>query len=194
MIKIGVTGGIGSGKSIVCKVFECLGVSIYNADQRAKALMQQDESVVSQIKAAFGAASYKDGRLNRDYLAEKVFNDQEQLKTLNAIVHPAVGRDFESWAMEQAPPYVIKEAALIFESQSHQSLNHVICVSAPESLRVHRVLMRDAYRTKAEIQNIMSNQLPESEKVNMADYVIINDDQQMVVPQILKIHHQFDNS
>jgi dephospho-CoA kinase len=192
-LQIGITGGIGSGKSLICKIFACLGVPIYDADSRAKSIMTTNGILVEQIKKEFGSLSYyEDGRLNREYLSKTVFNDADKLKRLNELVHPRVGADSEKWVEENAAhPYLLREAALLFESGSFKKLDKVIVVTAPEALRVKRVLQRDKQRTEQEVIAIIRNQLAEEEKVKRADFVIHNDETELVVPQVLKLHEQF---
>jgi dephospho-CoA kinase len=192
-LQIGITGGIGSGKSLICKIFACLGVPIYDADSRAKSIMTTDGILVEQIKKEFGSLSYyEDGRLNREYLSAAVFNDADKLKRLNELVHPRVGADSEKWVEENAAhPYLLREAALLFESGSFKKLDKVIVVTAPEALRVKRVLQRDKQRTEQEVIAIIRNQMTEEEKVKRADFVIHNDETELVVPQVLKLHEQF---
>jgi dephospho-CoA kinase len=192
-LQIGITGGIGSGKSLVCKIFACLGVPIYDADSRAKSIMTTDGILVEQIKKEFGDLSYyEDGRLNREYLGDTVFNDSAKLKRLNELVHPRVGSDSEKWVEENAShPYLMREAALLFESGSFKKLNKIIVVTAPEQLRVKRVLQRDKQRTEKDVLAIIQNQMPEEEKIKKADFVIYNDETELVVPQVLKLHEQF---
>jgi dephospho-CoA kinase len=192
-LQIGITGGIGSGKSLVCRIFNVLGVPVYDADSRAKSVMTTDGILVSQIKKEFGVLSYhQSGEVNREYLAAKVFNNPERLEVLNTLVHPRVKCDYERWIVEQTTaPYVIKEAALLFESGSYQQLNYVVMVYAPELLRVKRVLLRDKHRTKQQVSDIIHNQMSDEEKRQRADYVIVNDETTLVVPQVLQLHEQF---
>jgi dephospho-CoA kinase len=192
-LQIGITGGIGSGKSLVCKIFACLGVPIYDADSRAKSIMTTDGILVEQIKKEFGSLSYhEDGRLNREYLSAAVFNDADKLKRLNELVHPCVGADSEKWMEENAThPYLLREAALLFESGSFKNCDKIIVVTAPEALRVKRVLQRDKQRTEQEVIAIIRNQMTEEEKVKRADFVIHNNETELVVPQVLKLHEQF---
>ena len=192
-LQIGITGGIGSGKSLVCKIFALLGVPVYDADSHAKALMTTDGILVSQIKKEFGDLSYyPDGTLNRNWLANHVFSDQQQLDKLNTLVHPRVAHNYKQWvALYPGEPYVLKEAALLFEVGSFHSLDKIVVVSAPESVRQRRVLKRDAHRTVEQFQGIVEKQLPEDEKVKLADYIIVNDDTTLVIPQILKLHEEF---
>jgi dephospho-CoA kinase len=192
-LQIGITGGIGSGKSLICKIFACLGVPIYDADSRAKSIMTTDGILIEQIKKEFGDLSYyADGRLNREYLSAAVFNDTAKLKRLNELVHPHVGADSEKWMEDNAiHPYLLREAALLFESGSFKKLDKTIVVTAPEALRVKRVLERDKQRTEREVITIIRNQMTEEEKVKRADFVIHNDETELVVPQVLKLHEQF---
>lgn len=192
-LQVGITGGIGSGKSLVCKIFEQLGVPVYDADSHAKALMTTDGILISQIKKEFGDLSYHpDGSLNRPWLAEHVFHDEGKLKKLNSLVHPRVAVDYQQWLRRYTgQPYVLKEAALLFETGSYRQLDKIIVVSAPETLRRKRVLQRDAHRTVEQFKGIVEKQMPEEEKLKRADYIIVNDEDTMVIPQVLKLHHTF---
>ncbi|MBL6446163.1 dephospho-CoA kinase [Fulvivirga sp. 29W222] len=188
-LEIGVTGGIGSGKSLVCKIFSLLGIPIYNADNRAKWLTSFNDEVRRKIIKKFGASAYTDKGLDRDYIAGKVFSDPNQLKALNGIIHPAVGKDYDQWVADHNfYTYVIKEAALIFEAGSYKRLHKVINVSAPEELRVKRVLQRDPFRNEKEIESIIAKQMTETERQQRANYIIFNDGQHMLIPQILQLH------
>lgn len=193
--QIGITGGIGSGKSLVCKIFQVLGVPVYDADSRAKKLMTTDGILIDQIKKEFGTLSYnEEGTLNRGYISSHVFADPEKLSRLNAMVHPRVASDYEQWtALHADCRYVLKEAALLFESGSYRNLNAIILVTAPEEMRIQRVLMRDTHRTKDEIKNIIKNQLPEQEKIMKADYIIQNDELHLIIPQVLELHKRFNS-
>ena len=192
-IQVGITGGIGSGKSLVCKIFHSLGISVYDADSHAKELMTTDGILVSEIKKEFGVLSYNaDGSLNRAYLGNTVFNDSARLKTLNSLVHPRVGINYQQWVDKQIDqPYVLKEAALLFEANSHQSLDKVIVVHANEALRLQRVLKRDQHRTAQQVLSIMSNQMPEEEKLKRADFIVRNDETILLIPQVVALHHHF---
>jgi dephospho-CoA kinase len=191
-IQIGVTGGIGSGKSLVCKIFGVLGAPVYDADSRAKDLMTTDGILVSAIKKEFGELSYShDGTLDRKYLSERVFKRKEELEKLNALVHPRVAADYQQWSDKQNFPYVLKEAALLFESNSYKSLDKIIVVSAPVDIRLKRVLGRDKHRTPDQIRSIMQNQMPDEMKLERADFVISNDDTHPIIPQVLELHHRF---
>ena len=189
---IGITGGIGSGKSLVCRIFNILGVPVYDADSRAKSIMTTDGILVSQIKKEFGVLSYRaDGAVNREYLAEHVFSNPEKLKLLNSLVHPRVGEDFKQWVNAQNSAYILKEAALLFEAGSNTALDKVIVVSAPETLRIKRVRQRDSHRTTQQVEDIIRNQLKEDKKLKLADYIIINDESKPLIPQVLDLHKQF---
>lgn len=196
LLKIGITGGIGSGKSTVCKVFSSLGIPIYEADSRAKWLMTNDEILKNKIKDAFGKESYfENGDLNRNFLAQQVFNQGDKVKILNSLVHPQVGIDYLNWIEKNSKsPYVLNEAALMFESGSYQRLDKVITVFAPDTIRLERVSNRDPHRSREEIKGIMQKQIPEEEKIKRADYVIYNDGKQLIIPQVLKLHQLFTNT
>jgi dephospho-CoA kinase len=192
-LQIGITGGIGSGKSTVCRIFQTFGTPVYDADSHAKNLMTTDGILVSAITKEFGDLAFNaDGSLNRQYLAENVFHDQKKLDKLNSLVHPRVKLHYEHWVTEHGEfPYVLKEAALLFEANSHKGLDKVIVVSAPEELRISRVLKRDAHRSVEQIKGIVEKQMPEDKKLEQADYIIVNDDSQLVIPQVLDLHRAF---
>lgn len=192
-LQIGITGGIGSGKSLICKIFAQLGVPVYDADSHAKALMTTDGILISQIKKEFGDLSYNpDGSLNRGYLGDHVFFNEERLEKLNNLVHPRVASDYEKWVGQYGEkPYVLKEAALLFESGSYRMLDKIVVVSAPENVRLKRVLKRDTHRTVEQFKGIVEKQMPENEKLKRADYIIVNDDTKLVIPQVLFLHEQF---
>lgn len=192
-LQIGITGGIGSGKSLVCKIFNALGTPTYDADSRAKMVMTTDGILVEAIKKEFGVLSYDaKGILNRQHLANSVFNQPDKLKRLNELVHPRVAVDYEHWVSSQPDvKYVLKEAALLFESGSYQSLDKIIVVTAPETLRVQRVLIRDPHRSAEQTKEIIRNQMEEEEKMKRADYVIVNDETTLLIPQVLNLHLQF---
>ena len=194
-LQIGITGGIGSGKTLICKIFHSLGSPIYDADSRAKILMTTDGILVEQIKKEFGMLSYnEDGSLNRKYLGQIAFDQKLKLEKLNQLVHPRVAKDYEEWVItHQHFPYVIKEAALLFESGSYKGLDKIVVVSASEQIRMKRVLQRDTHRTEKDVENIFGNQLPENEKLKRADFVIINDETRLVIPQVLELHERFSS-
>ncbi|MEM8528377.1 MAG: dephospho-CoA kinase [Bacteroidota bacterium] len=188
-MKIGITGGIGSGKTTVCKIFETLGIPIYYADDRAKQLMTESEELKAQIVEHFGVATYNEaGKINRAHLANIVFNNPDKLLLLNSLVHPAVHQDAEEWHHAQKnAPYTIKEAALLFESGSFRQLDKIICVYAPESARLQRVMQRDDVK-EAQVLARMNKQLSDFDKIQLSDFVITNNQQQFLIQQVLKIH------
>lgn len=192
-LQVGVTGGIGAGKSVVCRIFMKLNVPVYDADSRAKYLMTTDKILISGIQKEFGKLSYdKNGELNRAYISEQTFGNAERLERLNQLVHPQVALDFAEWGMDKKGyAYIIKEAALLFESGSYKQLSKTIVVTAPEELRMKRVLNRDGHRTENDIKRIMKSQMDEKAKCKMADYIIHNDESSLVIPQVLKLHETF---
>jgi dephospho-CoA kinase len=183
---IGLTGGIGSGKSVVAKVFATLGIPVFNADDEAKRIMQTSPEIKTKLIEQFGLEIYNEHGLDKEKLASIVFNDPFQLQLLNAIVHPVTIQAAKDWAAKQTSPYVIKEAALIFESGAADGLFKVIGVTAPLSLRTHRVMQRDGI-SKEQVDARMRNQISDSIKMRLCDYVIENNNQQMVIPQVLEI-------
>lgn len=188
-IRVGITGGIGSGKSTVCRVFKILGIPVYAADDRAKWLMLNDSDLKLQLTESFGPETFlQDGTLNRSFLAQKVFSDPEKVKMINSLVHPAVGKDFKSWAEKQTAPYLLKEAALLFETGASKELDKVINVSSPLKIRMARVLMRDPHRDESQVNQIINQQLPDEKKNELADFVIKNTENKLLIPQILEIH------
>lgn len=188
---IGLTGGIGSGKSTVARVFETLGVPVFDADREALALYEQDESLLAEVKHRFGAAVIQpDGRLNRQALASIVFNDAEALQQLNAMVHPRVAKKFEAWKNRQVTRTVIREAAILFESGSAADCNAVIVVTAPEDVRIARVQKRNGF-SEAEVRARMKRQWSEEQLVERADAVIVNDDKHLVLPQLTRVIQDF---
>ena len=192
MIKIGLTGGMGSGKSTVAKAFEVLGIPVYYADDAAKKLMNTDEGLKEKIQLQFGNEVYKNGSLDKKYLAEIVFTFPEKLALLNALVHPATLKDAEKWMHKQSTPYALKEAALIFESGAQEHLDYVIGVTAPAPLRIHRSMQRDGI-TRDDVIARMDKQMNETIKMKLCDFVIKNDEQEMLLPQILDLHKKLLN-
>jgi dephospho-CoA kinase len=192
MLKIGLTGNIGSGKTTVSKIFEILGIPVFYADDAAKKAMVTDGALINGIKSSFGELSYFDnGTLNRKYIAKIVFDDGKQLAKLNSLVHPATFRAFDAWvATISGVPYVIKEAALLFESDFYKLCDFTILVQAPVETRIRRVMQRDGL-TRTEIESRNSNQFPEKKKAQLADHIIVNDDKQLVIPQVLELHRAF---
>jgi|ERR1022692_2660332 dephospho-CoA kinase len=187
MLRIGLTGGIGSGKSTVAKIFEVLGIPVYYSDDAARRLMNEDENLKQQIILHFGSNAYVNGKLNRSHLAKMVFNDKEKLGLLNSLTHPAVMRHSEEWIKAQTAPYAIREAALIFESGIHKHLDYVVGVSSPEELRIERTMKRDNV-SREEVLKRIENQMDENEKMRRCDFVIYNDEEQLVLPQVLALH------
>ncbi|GHE50420.1 dephospho-CoA kinase [Roseivirga thermotolerans] len=187
---IGITGGIGSGKSTVTKMFQLLGVPVYYADDRGKQLMIESDTLRQGIAEAFGAESYlPNGELNRSYLASRVFSNPQELAILNSLVHPAVAQDFDQWAAGyQSVPYVLKEAALLFETESYKQLDQTICVMAPRAVRLERVLLRDEQRNRQQVEDIMERQVGDAQRKKLADYLIDNSGNALVIPQVLQIH------
>ena len=189
MLKIGITGGIGSGKTTVCSVFETLGIPVYYADQQAKQLMNTDPELKASIENYFGSDIYHKGTLHRHKLAELIFSNRDALEKVNGWVHPAVARDFENWCQQQSSPYVLEEAAIIFESNLAHRFEKVILVIAPEDLRIGRVCVRDSVAPET-VRNRMANQWTEQKKMALSDYIIDNDRQRFLIPQVMKIHQQ----
>ncbi|MBL0097231.1 MAG: dephospho-CoA kinase [Bacteroidetes bacterium] len=188
MIRAGVTGGIGSGKSIVCHLFSMLGIPVYNADQSAKMLMERDDTLKNDIRVLIGTEAYlEDETLNRSYLAAQVFNNEQLLLELNKLVHPAVMKDYTNWLMDHSKSaYTLLEAAIMMETGIHKELDAVIVVDAPEPLRIARVKNRDG-RSEVEIKEILSRQWSSEEKIKYASFVVENDDKNLVIPQVLEI-------
>jgi dephospho-CoA kinase len=189
MLKIGLTGGIGSGKTTVAHIFEVLGIPVYYADDAAKRLMNEDENLKQQIIEHFGEESYTDGKLNRSYLATVVFSDVEKTKLINSIIHPATIADAELWMNKQTAPYAIKEAALIFEANAEKQLDLVIGVQSPLPLRMQRVMQRDDITEEAVIAR-MQKQMDETEKMNRCDFIIKNDEKELLIPQVIALHEK----
>src|SRR5690242_1466236 len=193
MLRIGLTGGIGSGKSTIAKIFEVLGIPVYYADAANRRLVNEDPQIIKDIIHHFCEGSYTEGKLNRPYIASIVFNNPEKLALLNSLSHPATIEDANKWMKQQSSPYVIKEAALIFESGSAQGLDLVIGVYAPTALRIKRTMDRDKI-TQEEVKKRMERQINEELKMKLCDHVIINDEQQLVVPQVMALHQKFITS
>jgi len=192
MLKIGITGNIGGGKTTVSKIFEVLEIPVFYADDAAKKVMIEDIILVDAIKSAFGNEAYfNDGSLNRKHIASIVFDDEAELSKLNSIVHPAVFRAFDAWVAQiKNAPYVMKEAALLFESTSYKMCDYSIMVTAPLELRIERVLKRDGL-TRTEIESRNAKQFSEEKKTQLADFVVRNDDTELVIPQVMELHKQF---
>ena len=197
ILQLGITGGIGTGKSTVCKIFETLGIAVYDADTRAKMVMVTDNILKQALKKAFGEEVYlSENEINRDFLVKTVFsnpNDNSKVQVLNSIVHPAVGRDYAVWYEEHKnkSPYLLKEAALMFESDSYKVLDAVIVVHSPLEKRIKRVLERDSHRTEEQVKGIIAKQMPEDIKLQRADFIIHNDGSKSLIGQVLELHQKF---
>lgn len=192
MLKVGITGGIGSGKTTVCRVFEVLGIPVFYADDAAKSIMHTNARLREDIIKGFGKDSYTvNGDLDRKYIAAIVFSNKEQLVKLNALIHPAVFRAFKSWVGEQKDvPYVLKEAALLFESDAYKMCDQSILVKSPEALKFERIMVRDQI-TLEEVRLRMDRQFSDEKKEKMADHLITNNEQLLLIPQILALHKHF---
>jgi dephospho-CoA kinase len=188
-LKVGITGGIGSGKTTVCKIFETLGIPVYYADDRAKSLMVENKDLVARIKQIFGENAYtEEGELNRNYISQVAFTNPEKLKELNAAVHPVVLEDGIKWHEAQTHvPYTLKEAALLFESGSYMALDKIITVTAPVEVRIERVMKRNK-TSREEVEARIAKQMPEEEKAKRSDFVINNDGEHALIPQVMEIH------
>jgi dephospho-CoA kinase len=189
MYRVGLTGGIGSGKSTVARILETLGIPVYYADDAAKTIMNTDAGLRQQIIQHFGEASYAEGTLQRKYLADIVFNDPEKLALLNSLIHPVTIRHSEQWFRRQSAPYAVREAALLFESGASENLGFIIGVYAPKHLRLQRVIKRDGLSAD-EIQKRMNRQINEEMKMKLCDAVIRNDEQELVIPQVMELHER----
>ncbi|MFD2932892.1 dephospho-CoA kinase [Spirosoma flavum] len=192
-LQIGVTGGIGSGKSVVCEVFRALGIPVYQADERAKWLTEHDPILKADIRRVLGPNAYDLlGHYNRAWVASQVFADPVLLQQLNSVIHPRVNSDTTAWVNQYADrPYVVKEAALMRAAGDDNSLDKVIVVHAPVTLRIERIRKRDPHRSEAEILNIIERQLSDDERLQIADYVIENDESRLVLPQVIRLHEVF---
>ena len=191
MLKIGLTGGIGSGKSTVVKVFMQLGVPVYVSDDRAKYLMHENQSLKTSIISVFGEKTFLNGKLNRSYIASTVFSNTNKLSELNALVHPYVKKDFETWLASQNANYIIKEAAILFETGANKFLDKVILVESPERLKIQRIMSRDSLKHE-DIIDRMNKQWSDFDKRIYADYIILNDEKSSLIEQILKLHKVFN--
>ena len=192
---VGLTGGIGSGKTTVGKMFTELGVPVYNSDDQAKQLMETSKTVKKALKTLLGEAAYKDKRLNKTFISEQVFNDKSLLGMLNSIVHPAVRTHFLAWSKQQKAPYVIQEAAIIFEIGSQDFYDKTILVTAPENLRIERIMDRDPQSSPTAIKARIQNQWEDARKIDASDFVIENHDLKTTERKVLNIHRAIlDNS
>ena len=190
MKKIGITGGIGSGKTYISNIFKSLGIPLFNSDIEAKILMNSSKKLISQIKKEFGEDIYTNENFNKEKLSSIVFSNSDKLQKLNSLVHPIVKEEFNNWCKKQTSSYVIKEAAILFESKSHLGLDAVICVSAPLELRIKRLFKRDN-SSEMEIKKRIDNQISQDEKAKLSDYIIVNDEKELLLPQIIKLHKLF---
>lgn len=190
VLKIGLTGGIGSGKTTVAKIFELLGVPVYYADEASKRLYHTNKELKAGLKKHFGDDVYTNDELNRSKLAAIVFNDAEKLELLNTLVHPLTIKDATEWMQQQTVPYIIKEAALLFEAGSARDLDHIIGVSAPKPLRIKRVMERDGI-SREDVLSRMQRQMDEETKMLLCDFIIKNDEQELVIPQVMALHEKF---
>ena len=187
MVIVGLTGGIGSGKTTIGKCFASYGIPVYIADIEAKALMNRSKVIKKKLITLFGASAYKDGQLNTSYLASKIFTDKTLLSQMNAIVHPKVATHFKRWLKKQDAPYIVKEVAIIFENNLENQYNYIITVVADEELRIARVIKRDA-ATRKKVTSIIKNQLPDEQKIEKSDFVIVNNDLDVAIKEIRAIH------
>lgn len=189
MMVVGLTGGIGSGKSTIAKAFAALGIAVFNSDEQAKALIATDAQVKERIIAAFGEEAYHNGEYNRAYIAQIVFNNSEKLAILNGIVHPALAKYFKRWAKEQTSPYVLKEAAILFESGSYKDCDYIITVTAPEEVRIARVMARD-HCTEAQVRARMAQQWSDAQRIALSNAVIENIDLEKVKKEVKRINNE----
>jgi len=188
MLKVGITGGIGSGKSTIADIFRLYGIKVYNSDERARALMNESEDVRLKVKSLFGDKAYKENELDRAFLGKIVFENEDLLKKLNAIVHPAVGIDYKSWCKKHHDaPYILKEAAVIFEAGIQEDLDYVILVTAPEEMRINRVMQRDNSDEQS-VRARIANQWTDKKKILLSDYVILNDGRHSLLRQVEEVH------
>lgn len=191
MQRIGITGGIGSGKSSACRLFALYGVPVYDCDARAGELMDRDAALIRDITQLLGSQAYKDGKLDRAWVAGEVFGRDDRLRGLNALVHPAVGRDFERWAGGQQAPYIVMESAIIFESGIEALVDRVVAVSAPVELRIERTLQRSPQLTRQAVLDRMARQMDDRERAERADFEIVNDGTHSLIEQVARLHKRF---
>lgn len=185
---VGVTGGIGAGKTTICNIFKVLNIAIYSADDRAKWLMQHDDLLNKKLIKSFGTNTFLDGQLNREHLAKIIFEDASKTQLINEMVHPVVAKDFDTWRLLQSSPYVIKEAALMIESGGYRQLDYLINVVAPLDIRISRVKKRDSFRSEKEILAIIDKQASDQKRKEVSDFTIINDEHSLVIPVVVRLH------
>ena len=193
MLKVGLTGGIGSGKTTVAEIFYSFGIPVYNSDERAKYLMENDPSLRVTIIEYFGEESYRSEGLNRLYLSKEVFSDKSKLQKLNSLVHPVVSNDFAGWCKNQSAPFVVKEAAILIESGAYKGLDKIIIVTASENTRMDRVMDRDDVKA-SEVRDRINNQMTDYERLKYADFIIDNDGRQMLIPQVKEVFNRLTDS
>ena len=184
---LGITGGLGSGKSTVCQVWNILGIPVYEADARARALYEENAELTRQLSQHFPKELFRDGRPDRKKFAQHFFGNPEGLERLNALVHPFVREDFRRWKKQQDATYAMMEAAILFESGAYKDCDKTVCVTAPEALRIERVAARDQ-RSVSDIKKIMDSQWTDEQRTERADFVLVNDGQHLVLPQVLQTH------
>lgn len=189
---VGLTGGIGSGKTTVAQIFKSLDVPVYNADEEAKLLMQNSTAIQQELINLLGEDCYINGQLNRSFVASRVFTNPRLLEKINAIVHPKVAAHFEQWCSNQNAPYVIKEVAILFETNTQHLFDFIITVTAPVETRIQRVMDRD-HKSKKEVMSIMNNQLPDSDKINQSNFVIFNEKISDLEDKSVLIHNKITN-
>jgi dephospho-CoA kinase len=193
MIVLGITGGIGSGKTTVCDMFSSIGVPVYNADIEAKKIMESSEDVKSKICLKFGDKAYVGGNLNKNFISEKIFKDKSLLKEINNIVHPEVYLHFTEWQSSQKSLYVVKEVAILFELKTENQFNFILTVTSPEETRIQRIIKRDG-KSKELVRSIIDNQLKDSEKIRKSDFVIVNICMEKTLKNVYDIHEKIINS
>ena len=189
MLNVGLTGGIGSGKTIASKIFEILGIPVYQADEAAKSLMESNPILKNQLIVHFSENAFVDGKLNRKYIADIIFNDKEKLHLINSLVHPYTIQDGIEWMKKQTTPYAIKEAALIFESGTQSNFDYIIGISSPQSMRLNRTIKRDNTIRELILEK-MEHQLDEQVKMKLCDFVLQNDEETLLTPQVIAVHEK----
>lgn len=187
MLKVGITGGVGSGKSHIAKVFAELGIEIYDADFHAKELMENNPEVTEKITKLLGNEAYISGGLNRTYVADKIYSNNKLRQQVNAIVHPAVALHFVEWLQHAESKYIIKESAIMFEAKANEGLDYIISITAPVSLRMQRTLQRSGM-TNEKFEAIVKNQIDDEERNSQADFILVNDEQQPLLEKIIELH------